>query len=112
MGATYSGKGTVCYRYYICTNAVKRGWATCSSKAVPAAEIERFVLDQLRGMRSGDAELNEHQRHALDALDSLNGAPPTAAQLDQFRSLVERVEYDGAAGTVTMTLRDGEEPVP
>ena len=40
--------GTKRYRYYVCTNAQKRGWANCPSKSVPAPEIERFVIDQIR----------------------------------------------------------------
>jgi len=36
------------YRYYVCLNAQRRGWHTCPSKSVPAPEIERFVVDQVR----------------------------------------------------------------
>jgi site-specific DNA recombinase len=36
------------YRYYVCTAAQKRGWHTCPSKSVPAGEIEKFVVDQVR----------------------------------------------------------------
>ena len=38
------------YRYYVCQGAQKRGWDTCPSKSVPAAEIERVVLDQIRAV--------------------------------------------------------------
>jgi len=38
------------YRYYVCLNAQKRGWHNCPSKSIPAAEIERFVIDQIRGI--------------------------------------------------------------
>src|ERR1700722_3002109 len=38
------------YRYYVCTGAQKRGWDTCPSKSVPAAELEQFVIDRLRGV--------------------------------------------------------------
>jgi len=38
------------YRYYLCTNAQRRGWQSCPSKSVPAAEIERLVVAQLRGL--------------------------------------------------------------
>jgi site-specific DNA recombinase len=38
------------YRYYVCLNAQKRGWHDCPSKSVPAAEIERFVIDQIRAI--------------------------------------------------------------
>lgn len=40
--------GTKRYRYYVCTAAQKRGWHTCPSKSVPAGEIEKFVVGQLR----------------------------------------------------------------
>jgi site-specific DNA recombinase len=36
------------YRYYVCSNAQKRGWHTCPSKSIPAGEIESFVVDQVR----------------------------------------------------------------
>lgn len=36
------------YRYYVCTKAQQRGWHTCPSKSIPAVEIERFVVDQIR----------------------------------------------------------------
>ncbi len=36
------------YRYYVCGNAQKRGWDKCPSKSVPAGEMERFVVDQIR----------------------------------------------------------------
>jgi site-specific DNA recombinase len=36
------------YRYYCCTAAQKRGWDICPSKSVPAGEIERFIVEQVR----------------------------------------------------------------
>ena len=36
------------YRYYVCNHAQKRGWDKCPSKSVPAGEMERFVVDQIR----------------------------------------------------------------
>ncbi len=36
------------YRYYVCVNAQKRGWHNCPSKSIPAQEIEKFVIDQVR----------------------------------------------------------------
>lgn len=49
MTHTHSTKnGSQRYRYYVCQGAQKRGWNTCKSKSVPAAEIEQFVIDQLK----------------------------------------------------------------
>ena len=34
-------KGNKRYRYYVCTSAQKRGWDSCPSKSIPAAQIEQ-----------------------------------------------------------------------
>jgi len=36
------------YRYYVCTAAQKRGRRMCPSKSIPAGEIERYVVEQIR----------------------------------------------------------------
>jgi site-specific DNA recombinase len=36
------------YRYYLCSSAQKKGWATCPSKSIPAQEIEAFVVGRIR----------------------------------------------------------------
>ncbi len=40
------------YRYYTCCAAQKRGWGSCSTKSVPATEMETFVVSQIRGLTS------------------------------------------------------------
>lgn len=44
----YSQKGNKRYQYYCCLSAQKRGWDTCPSPSLPAGEIEKFVIDQIR----------------------------------------------------------------
>jgi site-specific DNA recombinase len=41
-------KGNRRYRYYVCSLAQKRGWDTCPSKSIPAAQIEGFVVEQIK----------------------------------------------------------------
>jgi site-specific DNA recombinase len=36
------------YRYYVCTAAQSRGWQTCPTPSIPAGEIERFVVEQIK----------------------------------------------------------------
>jgi len=36
------------YRYYVCSRAQKEGWSACPGPSVPAPELERFVVGQLR----------------------------------------------------------------
>jgi len=88
MGHTYSSKretngtGSVQYRYYVCLNAQKRGWHTCPSKSVPAAEIERLVVEQIRAI-GRDPELiattlRHARKQATDALAALEADQKTA----------------------------------
>jgi len=48
MSHTFTTRGNRQYRYYTCTNAVKRGRAACPSGSLPAIEIEAAVVDQIR----------------------------------------------------------------
>jgi site-specific DNA recombinase len=49
MTPSHATKGdTKRYRYYVCGNAQKRGWNNCPSKSLPAGEIERFVVEQIK----------------------------------------------------------------
>ena len=64
MGHTYSSKGMKRYRYYVCLHAQKRGWDTCQSKSVPAAEIEGFVVDQIRAFGTDPTVVAETVRQA------------------------------------------------
>jgi site-specific DNA recombinase len=180
-----AGKDAKRYRYYVCLKAQKQGWASCTTKSVPAGELERFVVDQVRrvgkepavltatlrqmrerqekakadlaaeqkavgrelarhhnalmkllGMPAPDAdrlaELNEqiriteqkatdlhekevvlHRENIDPALvtDALAAFDPVWEQLSPkeqarvVRLLVERVVYDGAAGSVAVTFR-------
>lgn len=54
------------YRYYVCSGAQKKGWQTCPSKSIPAAEIERFVVDQIRGIGRDPALVEEVVGQARD----------------------------------------------
>ena len=57
--AVAGGQGGRRYRYYTCVAAQKRGWHTCPSKSVPAAEIEALVVEQVRGVGRDPALLRE-----------------------------------------------------
>ncbi|MFO0938313.1 MAG: recombinase family protein [Gemmataceae bacterium] len=48
MTAAHTTKGTKRYRYYVCTNAQKRGWGQCPHPSVSAPVIEAAVIEQLK----------------------------------------------------------------
>jgi site-specific DNA recombinase len=83
MSPTHSQKNGHRYRYYVCQSACKRGRHVCPSKSLPAAVIEDWVIEQVR-KHTGTEE----------------GGEPA----DWLRSLVERVDYDGSRGKVSITL--------
>lgn len=64
-------------RYYVCCHAQKRGWQNCPSPSIPANEIERFVVDQIRSIgrdldliRETLNQAHEQARSQLAALEA------------------------------------------
>jgi site-specific DNA recombinase len=45
---TFTGRGQKRYRYYTCGSVIKGGRTACPAKSLPAAEIERVVVDRIR----------------------------------------------------------------
>jgi len=68
-------RGNKRYRYYVCANAQARGWKACPSPSVPAPEIERFVIDQIRAAVSDPGvmadTLDESRRRSEEAIGRL-----------------------------------------
>ena len=48
MTPTWTRSKRHLYRYYTCCKAQKRGHNTCQTKSIPAAKVERFIVDQIR----------------------------------------------------------------
>jgi site-specific DNA recombinase len=48
MGHAFSTRGNRRYRYYVCQRAQQQGWKSCPAPSLPAGEIERFVVDEIR----------------------------------------------------------------
>jgi site-specific DNA recombinase len=106
--ATSSKKGSKRYRYYVCISAQKRGWHTCPSKSIPAAEIERFVVEQIRDQSNEFSSADGENQAALSQLTCSEGtwdALSVAAQVDILRRLLTQVTYDGARGNISLTLK-------
>jgi hypothetical protein len=90
-------RGNKQYRYYICAVARLRGWATCPSKSVPAGDIERLVVEQIGQLSP--------EEPALENFDTLWSGLTPERQARLLRQLIERVDYDGLAGKLAITLR-------
>lgn len=67
MVGTYTKKkNKVVYRYYTCADAIKNGFASCSVKSVPAGEIEKAVVGQLRALLQSPEVIAETFRAAME----------------------------------------------
>lgn len=70
MVHTYTNRGPKRYRYYTCTHAIHGGRQKCPSGALPALEIERVVVDQIRGIAKDAALLADVFQQAQHVLRS------------------------------------------
>jgi hypothetical protein len=95
MTASHTTKGTRRYRYYVCAGARQRGWQTCPAPALPAGPIEQLVVEQIQ--RLDPAAAGEDFASVWEGLP-----PPEQARV--AHRLVERLDYDGAQGKVTITF--------
>ncbi len=65
MVGTYTKKkNNVVYRYYTCGSAIKNGYASCPVRNVPAGEIEKAVVGQLRALLQSPEVIAETFRAA------------------------------------------------
>jgi DNA invertase Pin-like site-specific DNA recombinase len=109
MSPTHTRRGDKLYRYYVSQTVLKGGADGCPINRVPAAEIERTVIDQLRVLlrspeiivatwreaRKEIAGLTEAEvRDALQRLDPLWDELFPAEQARVVHLLVERVDID------------------
>jgi site-specific DNA recombinase len=114
------------YRYYVCSKAQRCGWDACPSKSIPAPQIEAFVVDQIRCIgrdshmcaevlaqihrqaRSADEAAFDERAltAALASFDPVWAALAPREQERVVRLLIERVDYDGAKGTVRIAFHD------
>jgi site-specific DNA recombinase len=104
MSHTYTAKGSRLYRYYVCHRAQKRGWQVCPSPSIPAGEIERFVVDQIKGIGRDPRVIEETwaqaRREAEDQIERLT---------TERAGLVARLRDDHAeVGRLAVTARPSD----
>ena len=107
MSPTHTRKNGRLYRYYISQSVMKRGTAACPVRQVPAAEIERIVIEQIRSLllapevivatwraaQKADTSLDENDvRSALVEFEPLWAELFPAEQARIIELLVERVD--------------------
>ena len=100
------GRNGKSYRYYRCVRAIKSGSAACPAGTLPAQEIERVVVDEVRGLAKDKSLLGRVLAEAQGAIGAELGA--LAAERDGLRAEVDRHDRelrrlvaDGTAGGTT-----------
>jgi site-specific DNA recombinase len=86
-------RGNRRYRYYTCSAAQRKGWHTCPSKSLPAAAVERYVIEQI-GSRMAGGRGPVHPQ--------ATEGPSDPRQC--LRDCVARIDYDGTTGEVAITV--------
>jgi site-specific DNA recombinase len=84
MTPTYASKGGKRYRYYVCSNALKRGWDHCPSQSVPAGAMEEIVMEQI------SKESQDSGRLKKVLLEAFKQTKKHLADLESERRGVER----------------------
>jgi DNA invertase Pin-like site-specific DNA recombinase len=119
MSPTHTRKSGRLYRYYTSQTAMKRGGSECPVRQVPAAEIERIVLDQIRVLLQTPEvvvqtwraahkhcqEVTENDvRSALMEFDELWNELFPAEQARIVQLLVERIELHPDRLDITLKI--------
>ncbi len=125
------GKATKRYHYYVCRKAQAQGWASCPSPALPAGDLEQFVIDQIRVLATDEAtasaivNIAEIQLRARDPntdidRDELMGAVQMFDQVWEaltqrehehlIHAVVKCISWDAEHESVSLTFHDLIEP--
>ncbi len=70
MSHSYTKKNSTRYRYYVCQNAQVRGWAHCPRPSLPADEIERFVVQEIRNIGQDEKLIGEVVAESRRTIDT------------------------------------------
>jgi site-specific DNA recombinase len=109
MSPTHATKnGNKRYRYYVCNNAQKRGWHNCSSKSIPAAEIERLVVEQIKCVGKDPTLLHE----VIAQARSQGGAHLKELEIEQRGLLRELSRWNGEVRKLMNQIAPGQENTP
>src|ERR1022692_1512914 len=96
MVAGYSTKKQRQYGYYVCRKAQQQGAASCPGQSIPAARMEGAILAGLGELAAAGAR--QPLRGALHALER-------GARRRRLGSFLERIDYDGCRGEVSVCWR-------
>lgn len=113
-------EGTKRYRYYVCSSAQKRGWHTCPSKAIPAAQIEDLVVKQIKTIGQdprvlqevlAEARRQDEERAAELGVEQHGLEKDLRAWHGEMRSLSGQIKVGDDNGPLIARLADLQERI-
>ncbi len=81
---TFTSKGATRYRYYVCQNATKQGARVCTTRSIPAQEIEDFVVDRIAAIGADSELVDRIEKNAR------NQSEERMAALDAEKTQIEK----------------------
>jgi DNA invertase Pin-like site-specific DNA recombinase len=120
MTPSHSRKNGRLYRYYVSTDAIRKGYSECAVRSVPAAEVEEAVVAQVQHLlrspeiiaRTWAAARTELQMPEREVVETVTAFAPLwdelfpAEQARIVRLLVDRVDL-GTEGLSVRLRADG-----
>ena len=102
--ASANGRGGRTYFYYACTRKTRTVGTACATKQVPAADVEAFVLEQLRDYTVDNDAIAKAVRAANGGRDELVNA--IDAEVDRRRHVVAKAQ--GAIEQLLVVMEGGQ----
>lgn len=109
MTHAYTKRGSKIYRYYVCNRASKEGWDKCPAPSLPAAEVEKFVVEEIA--RIGvDPQLRAEviAEHERSREREIKGARATRRKLEQQLAALAKSVRDASANGNAVALAEGQ----
>jgi len=80
------------YRYYVCSNAVKRGRQHCPAPSLPGPALEAFVVDQVKAVLGQDPSMRLVVSRAIELLRE--AAEARVAEHARLKTVLERLSRE------------------
>jgi site-specific DNA recombinase len=80
------------YRYYVCSNAAKRGRQRCAAPSLPGPALEAFVLEQVKALLADSPQMTVVVDRAIDLLREAAGN--RLAEQTRLRGVLERLSSE------------------
>ena len=103
-------KGRHKYRYYVCSNAQKRGYSSCPTRSVNAQAIEDATVDCLRKILTDNRKRSHNSnKQESEAIQSpVWNTLYTEEKRRILKALVKEVDYDASNRKLGITLNGGD----